>query len=313
MTAGSGFDRPSFYCAAGNSPTSMPVRFTVRKVDLRTMGNLVRILVQNPGIGYAELFVQSRPLGFKTQSRLFHYLSTGRCMQLMFASRGHYAASALGRDLLSKLDASAEPLELARTIEKGLEKCPPLSKVLKAVTPSGIEPGLKAAMEKGEVVRVESSGRESFTLLDLSGQPRLVANTMTEVNEVRWGSIPILVQLGVLCWLYLGTDTEISGRYLFPVPLGKDSRAWEELVKDELHSLGAEKRWVPVGRLLYAMALRYRCEPKRVKAVIAGLAEQEPAEFQLSEATRELVTDDGFVDFRGSPRSHIRLGEVENA
>jgi hypothetical protein len=262
-----------------------------------------------------EMSVESLP-GAKewSHSRMYHHLLLSQCLKLVEKNEGRkYSCTRFG-SALARVPGNLGPIALGEkpALQQRTLDCDTLRYVLEAFVPSSISCSLTNLERDGVVLYAEGTNPEAFELKDSKGTPRLKAEQPSDINTVRWGAIPILLDLDILAEMAVTDVNGESHHAFFPLAKTPSLRQFEIIVNTTLKDAGADLDWIEIRRVHWLLATKLRIGPQIFNKLFLDLYSKYPERYDLPrtmeilEAPRKRSWISPLV-IDGSVRSHVRM------
>ncbi len=249
-------------------------------------------------------------------SRFYHYVDAGTCLELIRKDGSEYLLTEAGGRIARK-SSQVEPLltnrERAILINQSFV-CRPVHEVAQAFASNQRKVTYKDLRESGLVLLGTQDSRKLFRLTDLSGRNRFTAEGELNVLSVRWGAIPLLLDLGVLAeFVWLREDDSSETRHLFfPEGLDFTPARFKDILDSDIMSHGKPGSWVSLDRISYDMSVRYRIGPARFQRLLENLYMSNKRRYEMARTMEILEYPRArrwvpIFKIEGSVMSHIRL------
>ncbi len=251
-------------------------------------------------------------------SRFYHYVVTAECLGLVEKDEGKrgYRLSKEGRAVSRRNVSDSRPLSEveAEILRQRLTTCRPVKETASVFIEASDLRTIDDLENHGRVLAITTDRRDQFTLSDLSGKVQFTVSSTGLVNSIRWGAIPILLDLEVIAELIVRPDS--PGRkeqhLLFPVNRHLGLIRFKEILDGLIHEFMKDSEWVPIERVCYSLATRNRVGPRQFQRMFQTVWSNNRQEYELSR-TMEIAEYPRLrvwvpvMKVDGSIRSHIRL------
>jgi hypothetical protein len=295
----------------------------IRPIDIPTLRDILVMISKKGPIKIGELAKVCTDSGILgpgrkrpelSEGRINHYAAAMRCMQFVRRGRFFTLQAPYGESLVQVANFGSKELRLDERIEfsEGLFRCVTTRKLLglfvASVAPSSYEDFVNRASP------VYLSRREGIIVLSSTSHgKRMELKTPNEVMSVRWGSLPLCIDVGVIDDIKVRPSKMLSEEHshiIFPVDL---MRLWTvsdfgQMVESLITKRGDHGK-LPIPELVYHGCVEARMPCASFHEMLKELYERERSRFYFDRVpgTRVEGYEKSYPRIGGQYRSVVRL------